>query len=142
MDIFSWGLIGLFGGSFVSATLIPFPSEGLLITFFEMGYPVWLCLSIATTGNTLGGLTNYAVGRFGSSDLIKRKFKLDEERLNAWNKRFSKYGHFIGLLAWLPIIGDPLVVALGFFKVKFWPLAFMVLIGKFARYFVIAWFYL
>jgi len=142
MDIISWGLIGLFSGSFLSATIIPFPSEGLLITFYELEYPVYTCLIIATIGNTVGGLTNYALGRFGSSDRVIKKFKLKPERLNKWEKRFSKHGYLLGLLAWLPFIGDPMVVALGFFKVKFWPLSLTILVGKFARYAVLTWIYL
>lgn len=142
MELFSWGLIGLFGGSFVSATLIPFPSEGILIGYFELGYSVWACVAIATVGNTMGGLTNYAIGRFGSSELIVKRFKLNEKRLNAWEKRFSKYGHFIGLLAWLPLVGDPMIVALGLIKVRFWPLAAMIFVGKLVRYIVLALIYL
>lgn len=142
MDIISWGLVGLFSGSFLSATLIPFPSEGMLIGYFELGYSVWTCVFVATTANTLGGLTNYALGRFGSSEYIVIRFKLNEKKLNNWAQRFSKYGHFIGLLAWLPIVGDPMIVVLGFFKVKFWPLALMILIGKFLRYVALAMIYI
>ncbi len=108
MDVISWGLIGLFSGSFISATLIPFPSEGLLVAFFEIGYPMTLCIVIATIGNTLGGLTNYAIGRFGSSKTISKRFKLNDSKLGRWEHRFSRYGHFLGLLAWLPIVGDPM----------------------------------
>ncbi|OIQ36334.1 MAG: hypothetical protein BM555_02915 [Crocinitomix sp. MedPE-SWsnd] len=142
MDIISWGLIGLFSGSFLSATIIPFPSEGLLIAFYEMDYPIYYCLLIATIGNTLGGLTNYGLGRFGSSDWVIAKFKLNPERLNKWEARFSKHGYLLGLLAWLPFIGDPMVVVLGILRVKFWPLTIMILIGKFARYAILTWIYL
>ena len=142
MDIISWGIFGLFSGSFLSATLIPFPSEGLLITFYEMDYPIYLALAAATIGNTLGGLTNYAVGRFGTSTTVIKRFKLNQERIEKWENRFSKHGYLLGLLAWLPIVGDPMVVVLGLFRVKFWPLAIMILIGKFGRYAIITWIYL
>ena len=142
MELISWGYFGLFGGAFLSATLIPFPSEGLLIGFFELKYPIWTCVIIATIGNTLGGLTNYLIGRFGSSETMLKRFKLDENRLSKWNIRSDKWGHWLGLLAWVPIIGDPMLVALGFFKSRFWPLFFTVLIGKLLRYMVLAWIFL
>ena len=42
------------------------------------------------------------------------------------------------LLAWLPLIGDPLTLAAGVFRVKFLPFLVLVFIGKGARYCAIA----
>jgi len=41
----------------------------------------------------------------------------------------------------VPFVGDPMIAVLGFLKVKFLPLALMMLIGKFLRYFVLLYFY-
>ena len=142
MDFVELGYLGLFGGSFLAATIIPFPSEGLLVGFFELDFHIWWCLGIATVGNTLGGMTNYFIGRFGSSKRVMTRFKRNPENLEKWNKRSQKYGHWLGLLAWLPIVGDPMLIALGFLKSKLWPLFLTVLIGKFARYLVLTWIYL
>ena len=38
------------------------------------------------------------------------------------------------LLAWLPIVGDPLCAVAGWLKLPFWPCAGYMLIGKFLRY--------
>ena len=138
----SLGLIGLFCSSFLSATLIPFPSEGILIGFFLAGSPIIPALIIATIGNFLGGLTNYYLGRLGGSEILHRKFKLNEIKLEKWEKRLSKWGIYLGLFAWLPFVGDPMIVALGFFKVKVVPLSIMMFIGKFLRYLVITLIYL
>ncbi len=138
MELISWGYLGLFGGSFLSATLVPFPSEGLLYAFFKLGYPVWICVIIASFGNTIGGFTNYWIGYSANAAFIQRRFKLDETRLLKWQAKFAKYGHFMGLLAWLPLIGDPMLIALGVLKVKFWPLSIMIFIGKFMRYVFLA----
>lgn len=142
MDIFSIGYLGLFFGSFLSATLVPFPSEGLLIGFLNLDYSIWLSVSIAAVGNTLGGITNYYLGRFGSSQKVFKRFKINEKKLEKWNARSIKYGHWLGFLAWIPIIGDPMLVALGFFKSKFWPLLVTVFIGKLSRYLILTWIYL
>lgn len=137
MDWLELGFLGLFLGTFIASTLIPLPSEGILIGFYLADFPVITCLILATAGNFLGGLTNYLIGYLGHSERMVKWFKLDEERLHKWEQRFNKWGAFLGLLSWVPFIGDPMVVALGFFRVNFWKLSLMMLIGKFARYFVL-----
>ena len=65
-------LFGLFAASFVAATLFPLPSEAALFAYLQ-AHPdnQVLAVSIATVGNTAGGMTSYLVGR-----LIPQK-KLD-----------------------------------------------------------------
>jgi membrane protein YqaA with SNARE-associated domain len=42
----------------------------------------------------------------------------------------------MALLAWVPIIGDVIAVALGFYKIRpFWTIV-LLLVGKFARFMV------
>jgi membrane protein YqaA with SNARE-associated domain len=38
------------------------------------------------------------------------------------------------LLAWLPIVGDPLCAVAGWLKLSFWPCIGYMAIGKFLRY--------
>jgi len=142
MDLFDLGLLGLFIGTFLSATLIPFPSEVILIGMLEAGISVYACLVVATAGNFLGSITNYVIGYLGNSETLIKFFKLNQTKLDLWESRLSEHGVYLGLLAWLPIVGDPMVAALGFFRVKFIPLAALMLLGKFARYLVMCWFYL
>ena len=40
------------------------------------------------------------------------------------------------LLAWLPVVGDPLCAVAGWLKFPFWPCLAYMAIGKFARYFL------
>jgi membrane protein YqaA with SNARE-associated domain len=139
--LIDWGYLGLFVGTFVSSTLIPFPSEALVIGFYELNNHFWAILLVATVGNFLGGLTNYYIGFKSNSERLKKRFKLNEEKILGWEKRLSRYGSFLGLLSWVPFVGDPMIAVLGFLKVKFLPLALMMLIGKFLRYFILLYFY-
>ena len=43
---------------------------------------------------------------------------------------------------WLPLIGDLLAVALGFYKIKPYASAIYMLIGRFARFLLWTWLYL
>ncbi|MCC7454793.1 MAG: DedA family protein, partial [Crocinitomix sp.] len=107
--LIDWGYLGLFIGTFVSSTLIPFPSEALVIGFYELNNHFWAILLVATVGNFLGGLTNYYIGFKSNSERLKKRFKLNEEKILGWEKRLSRYGSFLGLLSWVPFVGDPMI---------------------------------
>jgi len=135
MELFSIGFIGLFLASFLSATILPMSSEGILLLMLSQQYDPLSCLIIATIGNSLGGLTNYALGMFGNALWFKR-FRIKEEKLMTFQKRIQKNGYLIAFFSWVPFIGDPLTVALGFFKVRFIPVLIFIIFGKFLRYLV------
>ena len=50
---------------------------------------------------------------------------------------FNRYGKWSLLLAWVPIIGDPLTLFAGMLKVNFGLFLLLVTIGKFGRYWLI-----
>lgn len=141
MSFVGWGILGLFCGTFLSATLLPLPSEALVIGTYELTPSFWLILSVATLGNFLGGLTNYWIGYKASTATLKKRFKLNETKIALWKTRLDKWGVYLGLISWTPFIGDPMVAVLGFFKVRFVPLAACMLVGKFLRYFVLLYLY-
>ena len=60
--LLDWGYIGLFIGSFVAATIVPFSSDVLLVGILAAGGNVWLSVLVATVGNWAGGLTSYWIG--------------------------------------------------------------------------------
>ena len=136
MDYLALGFIGLFLVCFLSATILPLTSEGVLLLFLASGFDPFDCLIVASVGNILGGLTNYWLGMIGHPDMLKKRFKKPEsyERLQ---HAIDKYGYWLGLLSWTPILGDPLTIAVGFFRVRFWPFLLLMSAGKFARYWFI-----
>lgn len=142
MLLASLGYIGLFIGTFISATLFPTPSEAFVIGAFELEFNVFWVLVVATTGNLLGGLTNYYIGyKATNSEGLKKRFKISQAKIDKWEQRLGKYGYWLGLISWLPVVGDPMVGVLGFFKVRFWPLTITMFIGKCGRYLVLTFLY-
>ena len=135
------GYFGLFAGAFLSATLLPFPSEALVLGALGLGMDPWIVLLVATFGNLLGGLTNYWIGFSLNNPVLLRRFRLNEDKINRWEMRSKRWGYWLGLLAWLPFVGDPMLVALGFLRVRFWPLVTTIFLGKFIRYAVLIWFF-
>lgn len=127
---------GLFFACFLAATLLPFASEGILVGYLLAGFHPITCLVAATAGNSLGGLTNYGIGRLGNPAWLKR-LGTNEERLLRFQSKVERYGHWMGLLSWVPVIGDPLTVALGYFRTSFLPFLLLMVLGKLIRYWVI-----
>ncbi len=138
MEFFlDFGYIGLFFGAFIAATVVPFSSDVMLVALLVAGGDPYLAIISATLGNWLGGLTSYWVGYLGRWDWIEKYLKVSREKLMKQQHNITKYGSLLALMTWLPIIGDVMAVALGFYKVDFKKSALFMLIGKCLRF--VAW---
>ena len=127
---------GLFVVTFLSATLLPFSSELVLLAFLSEGFDPIAALCIATMGNSLGGATNYFIGAWGG-DKWKKKFGARSKHKNRLQDKIQKYGPISALFAWTPFIGDLIMLVLGIVHArKFISFAYMTL-GKFLRYYFI-----
>ena len=127
-SIESLSLWGLFASSFLSATLLPGNSEIVLVAVLHQAAALkWPALVVATIGNTLGGMTSYAIGRVFP--------KPREGRAVRW---LNRYGPAALLLSWVPLVGDALCVASGWLRQNAAAAAAFIAVGKFARYWVLA----
>ena len=131
------GYVGLFIGSFLASTVLPFSADVLLIGMLVGGGSPWVVIGVATIGNFLGGLTSYGVGRIGKVEWLER-FGATPEKIARHKAKIDRYGAWLALLSWVPFVGDIFAVSLGFFRVKFVPSAIFMLIGKFGRF--VAWY--
>ncbi|MDR0295234.1 MAG: DedA family protein [Prevotellaceae bacterium] len=129
-----WGYIGLFLGSFMAATIIPFSSDALLVAMLAVGGNPVGCLLTATTGNWLGGLSSYLLGYIGKWEWLEKWFKITQDKLERQQARIARYGAWLAFFAWLPLVGDVFAIALGFYRIKPIKCAIFMLIGKFLRF--------
>ena len=127
------GYLGLFVGSFLAATVVPFSADVLLVGMLVAGGSPWLVIGIATAGNFIGGLTSYGIGRIGKWEWIE-KLGVKPETLAKQKAKVDRFGSWLALLSWVPFVGDIFAIVLGFYKAKFLPTAFWMLIGKCGRY--------
>ncbi len=128
------GYIGLFIGTFLAATIIPFSSEFLIIgTLLAGGDPALSFLS-ATTGNWLGGLTSYYLGYLGKWEWLEKWLRISKKSLEKQKEKIDKYGALLAFLSWAPFVGDIFAVGLGFYKLNFTKCAVYMLIGKAVRF--------
>ena len=123
------GLWGLAASAFLSATVLPGNSEIVLVGVLAK-FPTlyWQCIVVATVANTLGGMTSYGIGRIFPA-------KSEKNRAFTWLQR---YGEWMLLLSWVPLIGDALCVAAGWLRINPWLTLLMLAIGKCTRYLAVA----
>ncbi len=132
-----WGYWGLFLGSFLASTVLPFSSDALLIGVLVAGGDAYLSVTYATLGNFLGGVTTYYIGHLGKWEWIERYLRVKREKLEAQRAVIERYGSLIALMSWVPVFGDIVTVALGFYRVNFTRVAIYMFIGRAIRF--IAW---
>jgi len=129
----------LFSSALIAATLFPGGSEALLLyRLHEGGHALPLVLT-ATTGNVLGSLITYAMGRLGNSAVHHRWLRISEAATNRAERWFARFGAAILLLAWLPLVGDPLCLVAGLLRFRILFFVVFVTLGKLARYTALAW---
>ncbi|MCV6589804.1 MAG: DedA family protein [Marinobacterium sp.] len=154
----------LFVSALISSTLLPGGSEALLIWQLEQAlYPAWLLLMAATSGNVLGSMLTFVMGRWlalryplplsaaapeSDSNVLQlnsatqqpdkamqRSDGAARQRAQRWLERF---GPLALLMAWLPIVGDPLCLMAGWLRLNWVSSLVMITAGKTVRYLVVA----
>ena len=113
------GYVGLFIGTFIAATVVPFSSDFLIVGILIAG------------GDPL---TSYWIGRIGKWEWIEKWFRVKEETLLKQKSKIDKYGSLLAFLTWLPFVGDVFAIGLGFYKLHFGRCALFMLIGKGTRF--------
>lgn len=125
----------MFLSAFASSTLLPGGSEAVLLLLAQQGgadRP--LLLAVATLGNTLGGMSSWAIGRFIAWRWPARPLKENQRRALA---RVQRWGAPALLLSWVPVIGDPLCLAAGWLRIHWLPSLLFIAAGKAGRYAVL-----
>lgn len=127
-----FGLSTVFVVAFVSATLLPMGSEPAVFGLIKLNPELfWPAILVATAGNTLGGAVSWLMGLGTHKAIDRARGGATELRALKWLERF---GPKACLLAWLPVVGDPLCAVAGWLKFPFWPCLAYMAVGKFARY--------
>lgn len=129
-----WGYLGLFLGTFMAATVVPFSSDFLIVGLLLAGGNPWTSFFVATAGNWLGGLTSFGIGWLGKWSWIEKWFHITQEKLQKQKEKIDKYGALLAFLSWAPFIGDIFAIGLGFYKLSPIKCSIYMLIGKAGRF--------
>jgi len=129
-------LIALFLSALSSATVLPGSSEVLLLALLNQHPEQWLnMLLVASIGNSLGGLITFAMG-WGLFDFAHRRFAslpdlAQQAKAIPW---VNKFGVWVLLLTWLPVVGDVLCFVAGAAKLPVVQSSLLMFLGKLGRY--------
>ncbi len=134
-----WGYVGLFISAFLAATILPLSSEVVLTALLLSDLQAVLLILVATLGNVLGSCTNYGLGYWAGKPAASRFLKMSESDFTAAERRFDKYGKWSLLLSWVPLIGDPITVVAGIFRMQLLWFILLVTLAKLGRYSVLAY---
>ena len=129
---------GLFLAAFTAATLLPTQSEILVVSLLLTDHLPWLVLTVASVGNVLGSVVNWYLGRGIERLRNRRWFPVSPATLARAENWYRHYGRWSLLLAWMPIIGDPLTIVAGVLRESFWVFLLLVSVAKIGRYLVVA----
>ena len=125
----------LFISSFLSSTILPGHSEITLTTLILLEkYSQFLLISFASIGNVLGSVINWYLGFYITKFVNKSWFPFKKKQLDKASLWYLKYGKWSLFLSWVPIIGDPLTIVAGIFRVPLVIFITIVSISKVLRY--------
>ena len=124
--------------AFLAATILPLPSEATFAGLLHRGQvnPIAL-ITVATLFNTLGSMLNWRSGKLiadGGLERLPRRLRPEPVTLERGQALFGRFGWLALLFSWLPGIGDLATIAAGLLRYPLARFAFIVGIGKCARY--------
>ena len=140
MQNISMDIWGLFVSAFISATVAPGGSEAVLAYLVsENKQKMEFLVFVATIGNTLGALTTWGLGVVAATKYPLEKMLPEKKQTSL--KCVKKWGSWVMLFSWLPVIGDGLCFAGGWLRLSLFYSLVAIIIGKAFRYYLVAVFF-
>ncbi len=132
----------LFILAFSESSFFPVPPDVLLITLaISIPRKSFKYAAICAIGSVLGGILGYSIGLYGYETIGRPivEFYHGQDIMNAIRIRYDQYG-FLGILiaAITPIPYKVFTIASGVFEFDFWLFLIASVIGRSARFFVVA----
>lgn len=138
-----FGDIGVFIAMFLESSVIPIPSEVIIIGAGAVGIPLISILVFGALGSTLGAIVGYLLGRYAAMPVILKfgRFILIKphhiQKAEAFAKKYGVAGVLIGRI--LPIVPFKVFsIAAGITNVRFIPFIACTLVGVIPRIYVLA----
>lgn len=112
--LIDWGYWGLFLGSFIAGSVLPFSSEAVLAACVgPLGLDPVISITAATAGNVAGGMTCYWMGHLGNMEWIEKYFHVKKEKMDRAERFVHGRGAWMAFFAFIPILGSAISHCIG-----------------------------
>ena len=132
------GDLGVFIAMFLESSILPMPSEVIIIGAGALGLSLWSVTVFGSLGATLGAIVGYMIGKYAGAPVIKRygKYILIKphhiDKAEAFAKKHGPWGVLVGRL--LPIIPFKVFsIASGITKIPLGPFILCTFVGVVPR---------
>ncbi|MGE4157962.1 MAG: YqaA family protein [Planctomycetota bacterium] len=148
-----WSTACLFGLAFAESSFFPIPPDVLLVALV-LGAPskAWLLAANCTLASVLGGLAGYAIGHWlwmedGHYTALAEWFfaqswlhHIDQVKFTEVAGYYERYNFWIVFVAaFTPIPYKAITISAGAFDIAFIPFFIASIVGRGARFFLVAW---
>lgn len=139
--VISLGPLGVFLSMFLGSTVIPIPSEAVLVAAGVVGFQPIDIAVYGGLGLTAGGIAGYFMGAYGGRSFLDKYgkyFLITPERLETFDRWFQKWGDYSTLFSRLvPLVPYQVFsVAAGIARMNLIHFSIFTLIGSIPRAFL------
>jgi len=142
---FNFGEIGVLIGMFLGSSIIPVPSEAILVAAGALGLSTITVAIFGGVGSALGAVVGYYIGKIGGRPFLEKYgkyFFIDPKKLkfiDKWFKRWGIYAVLIGRI--IPLIPHKVFsIGSGFGNMDFKKFFVFTLVGSIPRCFLLSYF--
>jgi membrane protein YqaA with SNARE-associated domain len=131
-----YGLIGVFLNTFLSGSIVPYPSEPAIVLGIKLWDPL-VVFVVSLAGTVIGAWTNWIIGRYGIRNYLVRRSPEQEAKARKW---FNRWGSLLIFFSpWIPIVGDPALIVAGALRVPQERFLLLVLVGNAIKVAITIW---
>jgi membrane protein DedA with SNARE-associated domain len=139
-----YGAMGVLVGMFLESSVLPIPSEFVLVGAGAMQIPILTIVVFGSIGSTMGSIIGYSIGRYGGRPFIDaygKYFFITSDKLMAAERWVDRYGNIAVFMSRLiPFIPFKVFsISAGIIRMSFAPFLLYTFLGMIPRSFVLAY---
>ena len=133
----SYGYWGMFLAAFLAGSFFPFSSEAVMVGLMAAGLDPWVLMIYGTTGNVLGSVLNYFIGRMGKTEWFEKYLHVKPESMEKARRFMRGHGAWMGFFAFIPLLGSAITILLGLMRANPVITFISITLGKIFRYLIL-----
>lgn len=141
----NFGDLGVFIGMFLESSIVPIPSEVIIMGAAAAGIPITSIVIFGSLGASLGGILGYMIGRYGAKPLIVKYGKFifirphHIEKAESFAIKYGSFSVFIGRI--IPVVPFKVFsIAAGIVKIPLPQFIIYTILGVIPRIFILSMF--